>query len=93
MKENYETVLQAKIDKFRAHNMKPDELKNKIQREIDELRAQRDENLKQKLTKSENLRQQQLQSVRERQLEKENHAQQSRKNKQKIKTNTKSDWC
>ena len=81
--ENYESVLQAKIEKFRAMNIKPDELKEKIQKEIDDLRVQRGEHIQQKLSKSELLRQQQLQSVREKQLEKENHAQQVRQNKQK----------
>ena len=80
--ENYEAALQAKIEKIKALNLKPEELKEKIQREINESREALDKQLQEKLIKSEILRQKQLQSVREKLQEKENHAQVVRQRKQ-----------
>ncbi|CAK8696184.1 unnamed protein product [Clavelina lepadiformis] len=79
--ENYGLQLQAKIHKFRALNVKPEELKEKVRREIDNMCTQRDAQLQQRLSKSEQLRKQQIQQVRDRQQEKENHAQQVRQKK------------
>nr|XP_002130876.1 stathmin-1-A [Ciona intestinalis] len=79
--ENHIAQLEAKIKKFKALNMKPEEMKEKVQREVDEMCAQREAGIQQKLIKSEELRQKQLQKVRERQQEKENHAQEVRHKK------------
>jgi len=77
-KENYMARLESRIQKFRDQNLKQEEMREKVRREIDEMCAQLDENLQQKLLKSEQLRQQQLNQVIEKQQEKENHAQQVR---------------
>jgi len=71
---NHLSFLQSKIDKCRSHNMSLEEIREKVKQEVDKMTAQYDENLKKKMTKSEELRQQKLQEVLDKQKELEARA-------------------
>nr|CAB3266656.1 stathmin-1-A-like [Phallusia mammillata] len=79
--DNHMAHLQSKIQKFRELNMKPDEIREKVRHEIDEMYGNLDEKIQQKLLESEQRRENMLRQVREKQQEKENHAQQVRQKK------------
>jgi len=76
---NHLSFLQSKIDKCRSHNMSLEDMREKVKQEVDKMCTQYDENLKKKMTKSEELRQQKLQEVLNKQKELEARAMKVRK--------------
>ena len=66
---NHLSFLQSKIDKCRAHNMNLEEMREKVKQEVDKMCAQYDENLKRKMDKSDQLREQKVQEVLAKQKE------------------------